>query len=104
MTAEDIIAIMAFLRNRITLNAEQERNPPVIVFQDPTEDEMIAAGINADAVRQVRNAPWWSEMVTDIVETPDFCEPDDPPHQVLAYAKDVVSDYVQKRVSPSSEK
>ncbi|MCI5137127.1 MAG: DUF2065 domain-containing protein, partial [Candidatus Electrothrix sp. AR1] len=44
-------------------------------------------------------ASWWEEMVTDIIETPDFCEPDESPQQVLEYAKDVVSDYIRKRVS-----
>ena len=42
-------------------------------------------------------APWWDEMVADIVETPAMCEPDDPPEQVLEYARDVVSEYIRKR-------
>jgi hypothetical protein len=36
-------------------------------------------------------------MVTDIVETPEMCDPEDPPEQVLAYARDVVSEYIRKR-------
>ena len=39
----------------------------------------------------------WDEMVTDIIETPDFCDPGDSPQQVLEYARDVVSDYIRKR-------
>ena len=38
------------------------------------------------------------EMTADIVETPDLCEASDPPQQVLEYAKDVVSEYLRKRV------
>ncbi len=37
-------------------------------------------------------------MVADIVETPDLCTPDDPPELVLAYALDVIAEYVRKRV------
>ena len=42
-------------------------------------------------------------MKTDIVETPDFCEPDESPQQVLEYTKDVISDYTRKRVSLNGE-
>ncbi len=36
-------------------------------------------------------------MVTDVVETPSRCDPADPPEQVLAYARDVVEEYIRKR-------
>ena len=52
---------------------------------------------------ELRRVPWWDEMVTDVNETPDACDPDDPPHQVLEYAKDVVSEYVRKRFPLNSE-
>ena len=69
----------------------------MIMFQAPTEGMMIDAGLNAKGVRRLLRVPWWEEMVADIVETPDFCEPDDSPEQVLEYARDVVSDYIRKR-------
>ncbi|MBU0754473.1 MAG: hypothetical protein KJ645_05000, partial [Planctomycetes bacterium] len=72
----------------------------IIVFQTPKEEEMIAAGLNAEGVRRLLGVPWWDEMVEDIVETPDMCDPDDAPQQVLDYAKDVVSEYIRKRFSP----
>jgi hypothetical protein len=37
-------------------------------------------------------------MVTDVVETPEFAEPEDSPEQVLNYAKDVVREYIWKRL------
>ena len=38
-------------------------------------------------------------MVTDIIETPEMCDPDDSPEQILEYAKDVVAEYIRKRAS-----
>ena len=63
----------------------------------PTEDEMINAGLNVEGVKRLLRVPWWEEMVADIVETPEMCEPDESPQQVLKYAKDVVSEYIRKR-------
>ena len=69
----------------------------------PTEEEMIDAGLNVDGVKRILRVPWWEEMVEDIVETPDMCEPDDSPEQVLGYARDVVSEYIRKRFPLSGE-
>lgn len=95
MTADDLRAIMAYLRDKVQY---QEAYPSPISFQPPTENEMIQAGLNSDGVRKILAADWWDDMITDIIETPDFCEPDDSPEQILEYAKDVVSDYLRKRV------
>ena len=99
MSPDELRAIMAFLRERVRLDSEESERPIVITFLAPTAAEMLDAGLHAEGVGQVLSAPWWDEMVTDIIETPDFCEPDDVPQQVLEYAKDVVSDYIRKRVS-----
>jgi len=99
MTPEELRAIMAYLSDRVQLGSEDGENSVVITFLPPTAEEMISAGLNTEGVDQVCRAPWWKEMVTDIVETPDYCEPDDSPQQVLEYAKDVISDYIRKRVS-----
>lgn len=95
MTADDLRAIIAYLREKVQLETE---DPIQIKFQPSTEDEMIQKGLNAEGVRRILSADWWEEMVTDIVETPDFCEPDEPLKQIVEYAKDVVSDYLRKRV------
>jgi hypothetical protein len=68
-----------------------------VIFRPPTAEEMIGRGLNPEAVRQILHASWWGDMVTDIIETPDYCEADDGVHDVLNYARDVVSDYIRKR-------
>ena len=101
MTPHELRAIMAYLRERVCVDLNEARSPVVITFLAPTEEEMISAGLNAEGVKQLLHVPWWEEMVTDIIETPDYCDPGDSPQQVLEYAKDVVSDYIRKRVSLS---
>ncbi|MFW6324165.1 MAG: hypothetical protein ACOC0U_03800 [Desulfovibrionales bacterium] len=95
MTPEEIRAMMAYLRERVHLDPDREE--VAITFSAPTEEEMLAAGLNAGGVNRVRNASWWEEMVRDIIETPDFCDPGDPLEQVLEYARDVITDSIRKR-------
>ncbi len=95
MTANDLRAIMAYLRDKV---AVETADSVQVKFQTPTEDEMVQERLNPEGVRRILSADWWEEMITDIIETPDFCESDEPPEQILEYAKDVVSDYLMKRV------
>ncbi|MFH1418216.1 MAG: hypothetical protein ABII12_08035 [Planctomycetota bacterium] len=97
MTRDELRAIMDFLRQRVRLNNPATTDAVTITFDTPTTDEMAAAGLDAEGSRQILDAPWWDEMATDIVETPEMCDSDDPPEQVLEYARDVVSEYVRKR-------
>jgi hypothetical protein len=97
MTPEELRSIMAYLRERVHLGTEEAKSPVVITFHAPTEEEMVDAGLNAEGVERILCVPWWEEMVTDIVETPDYCDSGDSPQQVLEYARDVVSDYIRKR-------
>ena len=99
MTPEQLRAIIAYLRERVHL----AKSTLVITFHAPREEEMIDAGLNSKGVKQILGVPWWEEMVTDIVETPDYCDPDDSPQQVLGYARDVVSDYIRKRIPLNGE-
>ncbi len=94
MTPDELRAIIDYLRKRVVLESNE---PVAIPFDRPTENEMIAAGLNPDGVKLLLGLSWWEDMVTDIIETPDFCEPDDTPEQILGYARDVVSDYIRKR-------
>ena len=103
MSPDELRAIMAFLRERVRLGSKESECPVTITFLPPTTEDMLGAGLHAEGVGQVLSALWWAEMVTDIIETPDFSEPDESPEQVLAYAKDVVSDYIRKRVSLNGE-
>jgi len=88
---------MDFLRQRVRLRDPEARDEVAIGFDAPTADEMARAGLDAEGCRAIVGAPWWDEMVTDIVETPEMCDPDDSPEQVLEYARDVVSEYIRKR-------
>ncbi len=96
MTQDELRSIMDYLRQRVRLG-DDESSEVTIAFDAPTADEMAEAGLNAEGSKQILDAPWWDEMATDIVETPEMCEPDDPPEQVLDYARDVVSEYIRKR-------
>ena len=97
MTSEELRAIMDYLRERVHLVSRDTDDTIDIDFHTPTETEMIDAGLNSDGVKRILGMPWWGEMVTDIVETPDMCDPDDLPEEVLLYARDVVSEYIRKR-------
>jgi len=103
MTPDELRAIIDYLRERVRLGTGEADAPIVTTFDPPTEDEMMAAGLNAEGVTRLLGVPWWAEMVADVTETPDMCDPDDPPQQVLEYAKDVVSEYVRKRFPLESE-
>ncbi len=103
MTPEELRAIMVYLMDMVHLGTRDTETPVVITFHAPTEEEMIDAGLNAEGVKRILRVPWWEEMVADIEETPDMCDPDDSPQQVLEYAKDVVSEYVRKRFPLNDE-
>jgi hypothetical protein len=97
MTPDELRAIMEYLRDRVRLISREGESPAGIAFEAPTEEDMTAAGLNAEGARRILGVPWWKEMVEDIVETPEMCDPGDPPQQVLEYARDVVSEYIRKR-------
>jgi hypothetical protein len=97
MLPDELRAIMDFLRQKVHLKDRGAEGEVAIGFHAPTADEMARAGLNPEGCRQIRDASWWDEMVADIVETPEMCDPGDPPEQVLEYARDVVSEYIRKR-------
>jgi hypothetical protein len=97
MSPDELRAIMEFLRQKVHLMDGDAEGEVGVDFQAPTPDELARAGLNPEGCRQILEAPWWDEMVTDIVETPEMCDPDDPPEQVLEYARDVISEYIRKR-------
>jgi hypothetical protein len=88
---------MEFLRQRVRLEGGKGDDETAIGFDAPTVDEMVGAGLDPQGSRQILDAPWWDEMVDDVVETPEMCDEEDTPDQVLEYAKDVVSEYIRKR-------
>ncbi len=99
MTPDELRAIMDFLVGRVRLADNTAGEEIAIAFDAPTVDEMLAAGLDSQGSAQILAAPWWDEMAEDIVDTPEMCEPDDTPDQVLQYAQDVVVEYIRKRAS-----
>ncbi len=99
MTPDELRAIMDFLRGEVHLKDQGTGDEIVVAFRVPTAEDMARAGLNLEGCRQILDASWWDEMVTDIVETPEMCDPDDRPEDVLGYARDVVSEYVRKRAT-----
>lgn len=99
MTPDELRAIMEFLRGRVSLAETAAGEAVVIEFSAPTIDEMTEAGLDAEGCRQILSAVWWDEMASDIVETPEMSDPEDSPEQILAYARDVVAEYIRKRAT-----
>jgi hypothetical protein len=99
MNTDELREIMDFLRQRVQLEVGGAADEIAIGFDAPSVADMVAAGLDADGSQSILSAPWWDEMVTDVVETPEMCEPEDTPERVLAYARDVVSEYIRKRAT-----
>ena len=97
MHKKELRAALDLLMDRVKLTQGDDGECQV-VFDDLERDGMIALGITAEIAEAFCAAQWWSEMIDDVAETPDFCEPDDTPDQVLQYARDVVEEYVFKRM------
>jgi hypothetical protein len=93
-TPDQLRSIVRYLQERIELGGPDER---AIVFDPPGADRMVADGLDETTVRRLLAAPWWREMVDDVLETLDFAEPDETNEQVLDYARDVIQEYIGKR-------
>jgi len=98
MKPAELRAVVEHLRNLVTV--EQRSDGIVIAFAAPGEADLLAVTCERDGVRRLLGAPWWDEMTAEVMETPEFCDPGDSPEQVLAYARDVISEYVAKRFEP----
>jgi hypothetical protein len=96
MEPQELREIVSFLENRVTLDEAASSGKVAVRFAAPSPEEMVAAGLNAGGAAGVLAAPWWDEMVEEIVDTPGFC-PGEPPETVLRYARDVVKEYIAKR-------
>jgi len=90
----DLRDLIAHLERRVCPGGDGSRS---VVFELPGEGELLEAGLHPEAVRRLLAAPWVSEMVSEVLETPEFCEPEDSADEILRYARDVVGEYVRKR-------
>jgi len=96
MEADEIRRMYEWIQGRVTL--ADATDGIAVAFDEPTVDDFAEAGFAPEAVERTLESDWWTEMATDIVETPDFAEPNESPEQVLGYARDVVKEYVAKRL------
>ena len=95
MTAEELRRLMSFLEERVQLADGRQ-----IRFDFPSAGELQAADFTDDDIAQVLGTPWLDEMVEEVRETPEFCEPRQSDAEVLSYARDVVTEYFRKRFKP----
>ena len=95
MEREALRDAMEILAGRVRLVAD----PPdcKLVYDDLDRDGMVAAGIAEAVADRLADAPWWAEMIVDVEETPEFCEPEATAEEVLEYGRDVVREYFRKR-------
>ena len=96
MEADEIKRMYTWIQERVTL--ADATDGIAITFDEPNADDFAKKGFESEAVDLTLTSDWWAEMVTDIIETPDFAEPNESPEQVLGYARDVVKEYVAKRL------
>lgn len=96
MEDHEIKRMYEWMQNRV--NLADSTDGIAITFDEPGPDDFEEAGFSGEAVDLTLSSDWWSEMVTDIVETPDYAEPGESPQQVLEYARDVIKEYVAKRL------
>jgi hypothetical protein len=99
MTPDQLRSVIADLEARVTLASPGP--PAAIAFAAPATADLERLGVRGDEARRLLDAPWWPEMVADIVDTPGFCGAGEPPATVLRYARDVVGEYIRKRFSPA---
>ena len=96
MDKDEIKRLYEWIQDRVTL--DDQGNGIAISFEEPDPDDFADADFDPEVVELTLDSEWWEEMVVDIVETPDYAEPSDTPDQVLEYARDVVKEYVAKRL------
>ena len=93
-TADQLRAIVEYLEDRVKLVTDGDL---AIAFEPPTTEEAFDAGLDVPTFSRLTSAHWWQEMVDDIIETPNFAEPDASSTVVLGYARDVIREYFGKR-------
>jgi hypothetical protein len=96
MEDSEIKRMYTWIQGRVAL--ADATDGVAITFDEPNADDFVEAGFESEAVERTLGSDWWAEMATDIVETPDYSEPGESPEQVLQYARDVVKEYVAKRL------
>jgi hypothetical protein len=84
----DIQKMYGWIQGRVRLVSGTDE--PVVAFDAPTSDDFREYGFTEGDIAMTLGSSWWPEMVVDIIDTPEYAEPDESPEQVLQYARDVV--------------
>jgi hypothetical protein len=95
MEKEEIKRLINWLQGRVHLG---ESGDVEISFDEPLYDDFLEAGFDREMINSTLGSSWWPEMAADIRETPGFVERDEEPQNILQYARDVVHEYVSKRI------
>ena len=96
MEPNEIKRMYQWIQTRVGLAADPDT--VAILFDPPSAAEFEKQGFDQEAVALTLGSDWWAEMATDIVETPEYAEPGESREQILQYARDVVNEYVAKRL------
>jgi hypothetical protein len=96
MNADDQRRLIELLEERVRPTGPEGRE---IRFELPDREELLRAGIPEEGATRLLEASWLEEMVQEVLETPEFCGEDEKPAQVLRYARDVVGEYLRKRLA-----
>ena len=91
-TPDQLRDIVRYLQDRVGVHGDRE-----VVFEVPAASGMAAAGLDEATARRLLAAPWWPEMITDVLETPEFADPNASQEIILGYARDVIQEYIWKR-------
>jgi hypothetical protein len=92
----DIQKMYKWIQIRVRLVPGSDK--PVIAFDAPTAEVFKESGFSEEDTALSLGSAWWPEMVVDVIETPEYAEPDESAEQILQYARDVVVEYFRKRL------
>jgi len=96
VTNDEIKRLYEWLQSKVLV--DQAAGELSTVFDEPTAVDFAEQGFDREAIALTLESNWWAEMVTDVVETPEYSEPGESPEKVLEYARDVVVEYIRKRL------
>ena len=94
MDSQRIRELISWLEKKVSL-IDDDQN--FIKFDEPISEDFSVAVFDDEVIEITLKASWRNEMATDIIETPDFAEPDMSPEKILSCAGDVDKEYISKR-------
>ena len=93
---DDIRRVRQLLIDRVSVESGDGKTC-VVRFPVPQHDDLVGAGVPAAVADRIIGAEWFDEMVEAVIETPEFCDPGDPPEVVLRFAREAIQEYISKR-------